>query len=101
MRAPYRNRHAMVFAEWFGVTWGAGLVLAALYEADTRPATVLTLSARLHLSEDATRTALARLLDALEPGDVIQDGERWAITEGGMDECNLALTDDKRRRRAA
>lgn len=99
--AVARNRHALIFAEWFGISWAAGLVASKLFEADTIPLTVGSLSNRLAMTRATTEAALAELKAAAEPGDVINDGERWAMTECGLGEFLIALDDSKRRRRAA
>lgn len=96
-----RNRNALIFAEWFGVSWAAGLIAAMLFEADTIPMTATALANRLVLNAGVTEAALAELKDAMDPGDVITDGRRWAITEGGLGECLLALDDAAQQRLAA
>lgn len=101
MRDLHRNRNAMVFAEWFGVPLNAGLILAALFDADTVPMTAGVLANRLSLSPDATGAALDALRSGMDPGELVTDGQRYALTEDGCADCRAALDDDASRRAAA
>lgn len=94
--------HAAIFAEWFGIGPAAGRVCAALYSADTRPLTLGQIRSRIPHARATLSAALVALRLAMDPGDFITDGLRYALTETGMDDCNAAIADaGQRARRAA
>ena len=94
-------RGARAFCEWFGIQPTAGRVCASLYEADTRPLTVAQLVGRLRHQPGTIHAALVAVRLAVEPGSLVTDGLRYALTDAGMDECNAALADARARRAAA
>jgi hypothetical protein len=79
----------------------AGRVCAALYAADTRPLTLPQLVAQLGHARNTVAAGLVTLRGAMDPGGLISDGRRYALTEAGMDDCNAALADARARGVAA
>lgn len=100
-RALDLSYQAAVFAEWFGAPQTAGFVMAALFEADTVPMTRPQIAARTGLHVDTAAAALVALRGALDPGEIITDGSRYALTESGCQDCLAALNDAAARELAA
>jgi hypothetical protein len=92
---------AALFAEWYGVGPVAGRVCAALYSADTRPLTVDEIRREILHAPASVRAALVALRQAMDPGALVTDGLRYALTDDGMDDCYAAIADARRRARRA
>lgn len=92
---------AAIFSEWYGIGPVAGRVCAALYAADTRPLTVPAMRVQLGHMTDTLRAGIVALRAAMDPGELITDGLRYALTEAGIDDCNAALADARARGIAA
>lgn len=95
------NPTARALRDWFGLAYAASHVAEALFKADTTPLTRPEISARARLSPAAVFAGLVQFMAALEPGELITDGRRYALTEAGCADCRRALSDAKAWRAAA